>query len=158
VLLVTRVSTHGLVLQKAAALGASLLILGLVVFLTFLVTSAAFGMDLGAGDVAVASAAMVLLGLEFGCLALAVGAATGRRAIALGVAGTAAVASYLLYAIGLIVESMESWRPFSPFDQALSGGPLGSPLPASIGWVALVAVVFVAAALPVFARRDIRAH
>ncbi len=158
VLLVTRVSTTSLVLQKAAALATSLLFLGALVFLTFLVTAPTFGMDIGAGDLATASLAMVLMGVEFGFVALAIGAATGHRALALGIAGTAAVASYLLYALGLIVDFMEPWRPLSPFDQALSGGPLGSALPASIGWVVLVAVLALAAALPVFARRDIHVH
>jgi ABC-2 type transport system permease protein len=158
VLLVTRVSTTSLVLQKAAALATALLALGAMVFLTFVLTGSAFDLDIGADDLAVASLVMVLMGVEFGFLALAVGAATGRRALALGIAGTAAIASYLLYALGLIVDFMEPWRPFSPFDQALSGGPLGGALPASIGWVVLVAVVALAAALPVFARRDIQVH
>jgi ABC-2 type transport system permease protein len=91
-----------------------------------LVCSAAFGLQLGAADLAQASLAMMLLGLEFGCLALAVGAVTGRRAYALSVAAVAAVATYLLYVAGELVDAVQPWQPLSPFHQALTGGPLGS--------------------------------
>lgn len=157
-LLVTRVSPTAFVLQKAAALAAAVSALGVVLFLTLWASSAAFGMGISPVDVATGSLTMVLLGVEFGFLALAVGAATGRRGVALGVAGSAAVASYVLYAIALIVDSVEPWGPVSPFTQALSDGPLGAGPPLTTGWIVLAAAVFVAASLPVFERRDLRTH
>jgi ABC-2 type transport system permease protein len=113
-------------------------------------------MGVGAADLAGAVLAMVLLGVEFGWLALAIGAATGRRGVAIGLAAAAAVASYLLYAAGKLVGTVEPWLPVSPFHQALDGGPLGAGLPAAYGWLILVPAVLLAAALPMFGRRDIR--
>jgi hypothetical protein len=47
------------------------------------------------------------------------------------------------------------WLPVSPFYQALHAGPIGGGLQLSYLWMALVPVVLVAVALPVFERRDI---
>jgi len=156
--LVTPVSTRGLLLQKAAGLAAAVTMLGLVLALTLLGCSAVYDLGIGLRDTFTGVLAIVLLGIEFGWLALAVGAATGRRAVALGVSGVAAIAAYVLYALGQIVDGLKSWQPLSPFQQALGDGPLGSPPPASLVWVVLMAVVVVGVAVPVFERRDIRAH
>jgi ABC-2 type transport system permease protein len=158
VLLVTRVSPVRLVLQQAAALAVSLTILSAVAFGGTMLVSASFDMGLAAGDVAGACLAMVLLSLEYGWLALAVGAATGRRAAAIAVATIAAVAAYVLYAAGVFVDALEPWQPFSPFHQALDSGPLGAGLPLGYGWLLAGAAVFIGAALPIFNRRDIAAH
>jgi ABC-2 type transport system permease protein len=158
VVLVTPVSTTRLVLHKAAALAVSLVVLGVVLVGVTEASSAAFGMDIGAGNVATASLAMVLLGLEFGSLALAVGTMTGRRVLAIGVAAAAAVAAYVLYVAGIFVSAVEPWRSWSPFHQALTGGPLGAGLPAAYAWMVVAAVFFLAASLPVFDRRDIAAR
>jgi ABC-2 type transport system permease protein len=120
--------------------------------------SAVFDMGIGLGDILTGSLSMVLLGVEFGWLALAVGAVTGRRAVALGVSGAAAVAAYVLYALGLMVDSLEPWQPLSPFQQALGDGPVGAAPPATLGWVLLAGVAAMAVAVPVFDRRDLRVH
>ncbi len=157
-LLVTPVSPVRLLLQQAASLGASLAVLGVALFAATMASSALFGMDLPVGEVAVASLAMVLLGIEHGYLALAVGAATGRRAVAIAVAAVVAVLGYVVHIVGQLVDSMRAWQPFSPFHQAIHGGPIGGGLVASYAWMALAAAVFVVAALPVFNRRDVAAR
>jgi ABC-2 type transport system permease protein len=157
-LLVSRVSRAGLLLQQAAAVAVCVATLGAVLFGVVVAVSPVFGLGIPPGDAATGSLALVLLGVEFGWLALAVGAATGRRVAAIGVAAAAAVASYLLYLAGRVVEAVEPWLPVSPFYQALEGGPLGAGLPAAYGWLALGAVVAVLACLPVFHRRDTGVH
>jgi len=157
VLLVTPVSTTRLVLQQAAALAAALAALGGVLYVAVLSASVLFDLGVGAADLAGATLAMVLLGVEFGWLALAVGAATGKRAAAIGVATTAAVGAYVLYVAGQLVDAVQAWQPLSPFHQALTGGPLGAGLPAAYAWMPAAAAVVLAAALPVFNRRDIAA-
>jgi ABC-2 type transport system permease protein len=101
---------------------------------------------------------MVLLGVEYGFLALAVGAVTGRRSVAVGAPSVAAVAGYVVYVGGLMVDELSGLSPWSPFHQALAAGPLDSGLPARFALLALGAVVAVVAAAPVFARRDIRVN
>jgi ABC-2 type transport system permease protein len=158
VLLVTPVSTTRLMMHKAAALATSIVVLGILLFGVTMVSSQAFGMNLRAADVATGSFAMVLLGLEFGSLALAAGAVIGRRGLAIGVAASAAFAGYVLYVASMFVSAVEPWQGVSPFHQALAGGPLGAGLPASYAWMVIAAVTFLALALPVFDRRDIAAH
>ena len=156
VVLVTRVTTTSLLLQKAAALATAVAVLAVVLMVMVLVCSPVFDLGIGFGDLAPAVLAMWLLGTEFGFVSLAVGAVTGRRAVALAVGGTLAVASYTLYALGQIVDSVKPWQPFSPIDQAVNAGPLGGGVPASFGWLALGIVLVILAAAPPFGRRDIR--
>jgi ABC-2 type transport system permease protein len=158
VLLVTPVTTARLVLQEAAALAVSTLILGVALFGALMASSASAGMGIAAGDAAAASLAMALLGIEYGWLALAVGAATGRRSLAIAIAATVAVAAYVLYVAGQLVDAVKAWQVVSPFYQALNGGPLGAGVRPDYAWMAVAAVAFVVAALPVFDRRDIAAH
>lgn len=157
ILLVTRISVTSLVLQQAAALVVMQLALGAVLFLAFLIFTTPFDLGIGVVDLTGATLAMVGLGIEFGLLALAVGAVTGRRAIAISVASVAAVGTYVLYVAGQLVSGVEPWQPISPFYQVLSGGPLGAGIPARYLWLPLVGAVLVAAAIPVFSRRDIAA-
>ena len=50
------------------------------------------------------------------------------------------------------------WQPISPFHQAIIGGPLGAGMPPAYAWMVLATVVVIAAALPVFERRDVAVH
>lgn len=101
---------------------------------------------------------MVLLGSEYGALALAAGAILGRRSFALGIASAAATGAYVLYAAGLMIDSLAPWRPLSPFDQALHGGPLSAGLPATYLWLAGGATFLTVIAMPALDGRDIAAH
>lgn len=157
-LLVTPVSATRLVLHQAAALATAVATLAAVLFVSLAALAPAFDLGIGVGDAATAALAMALLGIEFGALALAVGAVTGRRVVAIAVASIAAVAAYVLYVVGQLVTAVEPWQPLSPFHQAIDGGPLGAGLPPAYGWMALGALVFIAAAMPVFERRDIAVH
>ncbi|GAA0804769.1 ABC transporter permease subunit [Spirilliplanes yamanashiensis] len=154
-LLVTRVTTTRLVMEHAAALAVTLTALGGVLFVAVLGGSAAFGMGVSPADLAGATVATVLLGIEFGWLALAVGAATGHRAAAIGAASAAAFGAYLLYAAGQLVDAVGTWQAWSPFHQALADGPLGAGLRPEYLLMPLAAAVALAAAAAVFDRRDI---
>ncbi|WP_020524753.1 ABC transporter permease [Catelliglobosispora koreensis] len=158
VLLVTPLSPGRMLLQQAAALVTGVAVLGAGVYVTLAVSSVLFGLGIGAATLAAATTAMMLLGIEFGFLALAIGAITGRRSLAIGAATTLAVAAYVLYAAGQIVDSVQPWQPLSPFHQALREGPLGGGLSLSFLWMVAAAAAFVLAAIPLFSRRDIAAH
>ncbi|WIM92872.1 hypothetical protein ACTOB_004830 [Actinoplanes oblitus] len=155
VLLVTPVTTTGLLAYQAAALLTGLLTLGTVLYAAVVAGSVLFGLGIGLFPLLSATLAMVLLAAEFGFLALAVGAVTGRRAVAIGVAAASAVGAYLLYVAGELVTAVQPWQWLSPFDQAMSGGPIGAGFRAVHLVMPVVAVLLVAAAAPRFARRDI---
>jgi ABC-2 type transport system permease protein len=158
VLLVTPLSRARLVAAQAVTLAAAVSALGAVLFAVTVAASSAAGMGIGVVGAATGALAMVLMGVEFGWLALAAGAVTGRRSWATGLASSAALAGYLLYLLGELVDAVRPWRPASPFTQALDGGPLGAGLPLDYLWLVLPAAVVVLAAAPVFDRRDIAAH
>ena len=80
------------------------------------------------------------------------------KAAALALAATVAVVGYVLYVLGELVESVKPWQALSPFTHAVRSGPLGGGLQIDFLWMALAAVVFLAAAVPVFDRRDVVVH
>jgi ABC-2 type transport system permease protein len=86
---------------------------------------------------------------------MAAGALTGRRAAAIGIASVAATMAYVVYAAGQILSSFETWQPFSPFHQALDGGPLGAGLPLGYLWLLAGTAVLLSIALPTLDGRDI---
>jgi ABC-2 type transport system permease protein len=90
---------------------------------------------------------IALLAFDFGLLALAIGAWTGHRSTALGVAATLAAASYVVSALAPVVHWIHAIRFLSPYywsvgaDQAQTGLTLSSA----------TALILVAAALCYFA-------
>jgi len=155
ILLVTPVTTASLVLQQAAALLVSVLVLGGVLYAAVMIGSVVFGLGVGASGLLAAVLATVALAVEFGWIALAVGAARGRRAVAIGAATVLAVGSYVLYVAGELTDAVRPWQSLSPFHQAVSGGPLGAGFQAAVLILPLTGAALIAAALPMFARRDI---
>jgi ABC-2 type transport system permease protein len=155
ILLLTPMTMGRLIVQQAAALLTGLAVLGSVLYATVLIASGVFDLGVGAGDLAAASLAVVLLGFEFGCLALAVGAATGRRGVAIGVGSAAAIAAYLLYAAGELADAVRPWQAWSPFEQALSGGPIGGGVSPAYLSMPIAAAAFLLVAMPLAGRRDI---
>ena len=157
VLLVTPQSSARVVLEKALALVTCVAVLGVGLFAVTMICSVTIGMGIGFLDTLAGTLAMVLLGAEFGLLAVAVGAATGRRSLAVGVPGALAVAAYVLYVAGLLLTEVDPWQRLSPFHQAVVSGPLGGGFPPSFLWLVLGSVVVTLAALPLLDRRDIAA-
>jgi len=111
--------------------------------------------DVDPFELAVGSTAMVLLGVVHGLVALAVGAATGRRTRALVAAGTVGVAGYVLHVVGALVRGVEPWRPISPFTQAIVNGP--GPADVPLAFLVLLGTSVAVSGLGAlrFARRDI---
>lgn len=156
VLLATPVARTRVLVEKALALLTGLAVLGVVLFTTMVALGPVVDLGLGIGYAAAVTASLVLLGAEFGLLAMAVGAATGHRGLAIGVAGAGAVASYLLFALGALVEQVEPWRFLSPFQHALGTDPILNGMSAGYA-VAMVGVAIAVTVLsvPLLERRDI---
>ena len=155
VLLANGVSPIRLALEQAAVVIASVGTLAIVLFGSIAVASAIFGLGVSIGAAATGALSMALLGIEFGLIAAAVGAATGRRIVASVAAAVLAVAAYVLYMTSKLVAAVQPYGPWSPFHQAIEGGPLGAGLPLAYLWLALAGIACLLAALPIFDRRDI---
>lgn len=155
VLLVTPLSARRIVLEKALALLTCVALLGVVLWVVTLGSSLVLGMGIDPAEAATGALAQVLLGAEFGALALAVGTATGRRGVAIWAPSGLAVAAYVLHAAALLVPEIDPWQKLSPMYQALADGPLGAGLPATFLWLVLGTAVAVVAALGLLDRRDI---
>ncbi len=115
------------------------------------------GADLGVGTMAAAMTSLFLLTLAVAAIAFAVGAATGNRGAAMGVATVVAAGSYLLNALAPLVESLEPLQKASLFYYYGGVQPLREGLRAGNVAVLLgVTLIAVAVSYALFARRDVR--
>lgn len=156
-LLVTPLSTTRFLLEEVLALVTSVVVLGVGVLAATMIGSTVFGLGVRPLAAMSGSLAITLLGIEFGAVALVIGALTGHRGLALGVSAALALASYVLFVAGLFVAGLASWRIVSPFHQALHAGPLAAELPVSYLWLVVVPAVAILAAIPLWSHRDIGA-
>jgi ABC-2 type transport system permease protein len=119
------VSRRSLALQRFAGVLVGIAIVALALFLAFVALRVPFQLD----DVAVTgflamNLHLALFGACFGALAFAVGAATGSKALSLGVSSAVAVLTYLANSVFPQVESVIWTRNLSPFHWYLAGEPL----------------------------------
>ncbi|WDZ84587.1 ABC transporter permease subunit [Micromonospora cathayae] len=108
------------------------------------------------GGFAAMTVHLALFGVVFAALAFAVGAATGRRAAALGAGAGVAVLGYLANSVFPQVQALSWTRDGSPFHWYLGGDPLVHGVQPG-GLLALLATtgVLVAAGTWWFTRRDL---
>ena len=116
----------------------------------------ALDMDVAFGNLLAGSTGLLLLTLGFGVLALTVGAASGRRGLAVGVAAFLAVAAFMFDALGPVVDW--SWMSaVSPFSWYLGANPLitGFDWP-GLAKLSVIPIAAATAAFAIFSRRDLR--
>ena len=132
--------------------------LGAVLALAIVVTGPPFEISIGVANVVAAVAGCVLLALAFGGIALAVGAGTGRRSVAVGVTAGIAAGSYLIDILALSVNGLGWLQRLSPFfyyrdSESIIRGL--DPIDAIV--LGAIAVVSVEMAVWAFERRDLSA-
>ena len=146
------------VIEKALAMVAVTLAVGFATFLgTWLGVLLGGVDDLPVGNIAAASVLVTLLGLLFGGVALAIGAATGRSRLASSVTAGLAVLSYFVFSFFPLSEAFAGWADISPFTLYLGGEPLTDGM--AWGDAAILAGIFlalVAVSPKLIARRDLR--
>ncbi|WP_334142305.1 ABC transporter permease subunit [Rhabdothermincola sp.] len=151
---VTRASV---VLQKALVLVAEVVVLAAVIYLVTFGVGRAFEVDVPLRHVTASSLGQVLLGVLFGLIALAAGAASGSRSLAIAVGGGSAAATYLVGSLAPVVSWLGPFKWISPFFYATGENPLVNGLPLwRVVVLAGTAVVFLGAAVVAFERRDLR--
>jgi ABC-2 type transport system permease protein len=155
-LLALPLTRASVVLQKLGAMMMLLLMLGVSVFAGTALGAVLVDMDLSMVNLAAASFSGVLLGLVFGTLALAVGAATGKRGVSLGVASGVALVAFLIQTLAPIVDWLEPAHPLTPFYYYGENQPLVNGLHwGHAGVLVGLSALFVLIALFTFRRRDI---
>ena len=129
------------VVEKIGALGVQALIFTVVTLASVLVGHW-FELTVSTAALITTTLAAMLLGIDFGLLALGIGARTGARGTAIGIAATVAAASYLVSAMAPLVDWLKPLRYLSLFYWSVANDQLENGV--SVGAFALLVGVAVA--------------
>ncbi|MGH2805799.1 MAG: ABC transporter permease subunit [Actinomycetota bacterium] len=156
-LLSNPVARRRVVLEKAAAVLVEMAAIGWVLFVALVAFAEMFGVDLSIEGMAAAVTNAFLFALAYTAFGLALGAATGSRAVAVGVTTALAALSYLIDSLAALVEGMDRIAWLSPFHHYIEteGLAFGFDLAYALGSTIAIAILVVAAVVA-FERRDVR--
>lgn len=118
------ISRRRVLLQSAALIAAEALIFGVVIVIALTVASPIADLQIAFVHSLGAVTGIVMLGVAVGWAALAIGAATGSRALALAVTGSLAALTYLAGSLSGLVAFLRNAKWISPFYYATDGSPL----------------------------------
>ena len=154
-LLSTPVKRRRVILDKSAAMAVLVGLLILSIVAGLLVGQVTVGLKLSIEGIVGVNLGLWLLGLFFGAMAMAIGAWTGKRTTAMGVAGGIAGLAFIVDSFAPLLDFFETLQPYSPFywysaDNPLLNGPTSRQLLLAGG-----VVLFTAVAVPLFQRRDL---
>ncbi|TXH31599.1 MAG: ABC transporter permease [Actinobacteria bacterium] len=102
----------------------TVVLVAVAAWLTIAVGAPLVDLEIAAADLAAGFVMTTLLALFFGAVTLLIGAATGKRPVALGVGVGLALAAFLLNALAPLADWLEPWQDASPFKWALGAEPL----------------------------------
>ena len=105
---------RAILVQKAAAMALQALLLAAAVTIAVFI-GRAFQLTISPGNAIAISAAVLLMGLDFGLVTMAAGAATRRRGTALAVGASLAAVSYLLSSLAQTISWIRPGRYLSLF-------------------------------------------
>lgn len=115
-------------------------------------------MSIAVSRFVVATVVLVLVALVFMSFALVLGAATGRKAIALGVTTGLVIATFIVYSLAPLVDWLDALGPFNPMQWTIGSQPLLDGFDWGYGWRSITTTLAATAlAFPLWARRDISA-
>lgn len=155
-LLAHPISRRRIVAEKMIAMVAGVAVLASVVVVTVIAAGAVIDLGIGVGNLVAATVGAVLLVSLHGLLAMAVGAATGRRSAAIGSATALLAVGYVFSGLGGLVSWLEPVRSVSPYYRAIGTSPLlnGWAFGSLVYLLALIGLVLFAT-IALFERRDI---
>lgn len=150
------ISRRSLFAQKAAVLAVVVGTVGVVTWGSVAILGPWADLHVGLVPLAEATLASVLLGLQSGALALAIGAAVGRRPPAVAGAAAFALTGFVLVSLSEVATGLRRVEWLSPFYWANANVPLVNGL-RLVDVAVLVGLAFAACVLGVaaFERRDI---
>lgn len=111
-------------LQSAAVIAVGALIFATVVTATLAITTPLADLQIKFAHIVGASFGIAMLGIAMGWIALAVGASTGSRSLALAVTGSLAAITYLARSLSGLVDFLNIAKWLSPFFYANDDSPL----------------------------------
>jgi len=153
-LLTLPVTRNSVLVQKVVAL--TLLVTPTAVLvMTGIVVGRLFGLAIGFGALLGITTGSLLLALDFGLLAMLIGALSGSRGVALGGTSAAALAGYVLSSLAPVVPWLRPARYVSPFYYATGADQLDEPRPGYLVVLALAGAVVAGTAAIAFARMDV---
>lgn len=156
-LLANPVTRRRVLLEKFTLIVTGTAILMAVLWLALLAEGTAAGMDLSLTKTAAALVHLGLLGIEFGALALLVGAASGHVAASRAVPALVAVVAYLVNGLAPLVGWLRPIRKLSPFYQYVGHDPLHNGFsPLALAVAVGSTAVLVGLAVLFFDHRDVR--
>ena len=150
------ISRRRLVAEKAGVL-ALLAVPLAVATMAVILLGRHYELTLPVGSVIGATLAVLVMGVDFGLVAMLVGVLTGSRGLALGLTSALAAASYLVSSLAPVISWAHTLRPVSLFFWALGGHPLtDGPSPSAYVVLVLVGVAVFAVVSALIERLDIR--
>ena len=115
-----------------------------------------FQLDVTIANVASVSAAILLMGLDFGLVAMAAGALTGRRGTAIGAGTALAAASYLVSSLAPVASWIRPGRYASLFYWSVGNSQITQGVtPGDYAVLIITGLCALAAAMLAFRRLDI---
>lgn len=156
VLLSTPTSRRRVVIDKYLAMLLATAGLAVVLWASIPLTGPPFDLTPSLWDLAAASFMCFLLAMAFGSIALAIGCATGRRSLAIGISAGIAAGTWLLDLLVPAIDSIAWLQKLSPFHYYTDPEPMmnGLGVGGSLVMAGIAAVGFVVA-LVAFERRDL---
>lgn len=155
-LLALPVRRERVIFEKFVALAVLLLAVVLAFAAVLLVGNAAADLGLSLRGIVAANVGLFLLVLLHGSLALAVGAATGNRALAAATAAVLAVGSFLLQGFAPFSSAARRVATFTPYDWYFREMPLLNGFSEGHLMLAVAVGVMLAGAMLAFRRRDLQ--
>jgi ABC-2 type transport system permease protein len=149
-------SRRRLIAEKFAAMCLMAIPVAVVTMLC-VIAGRSFELHIDIGHLVGVTAGVLLLAVDFGALAMLIGAATGSRGTALGITSALAAAAYIISSLAPVVHWINPLRYSSPFFYAVGDGQLVRGL--DPGWAAVlagIAVVLGIATAKAFERLDVR--
>lgn len=148
-------SRPAIVLQKAAAMTLQALLLAAAVTVCVF-TGRGFQLTISPASTIEIAVALVLMGVDFGVLTMAIGAAAGRRGTALGLSAGLAAASYLLSSLAATISAIRPGRYLSLFYWSVGNNQISRGVSAAdFAVLTVTGLVALAAAVIAFGHADL---
>lgn len=156
-ILVHPVSRTRLAVERFLAFAVSVVVISLALLVVILLIARPFGLDtIPIGNLLAMHLHLILFGSLFGAVAFSVGAATGRRVLALSVGAGVAVFGFAANGILPQVEGLAWIDNLSPFHWLNGGTPLTDGIQwLDVGTMGMLSAVLVGIGTWGFVRRDI---